>query len=165
MTESENFDKITAHKNALQWSHMLVVQVDRLRLARVEALASTRAVETRHTYTHEQAKPFHRLESEVFFCMIAARQLQRALMAFDGDYRLPKALDGKRVKLLRDALEHWDAEGGSWSEAELRKLGGEPRAHQWIGDGGAGTLGDSVEDEALHQWGLAVYEEMSGTSA
>lgn len=72
-----------------------------------------------------EAQAFVEQEAERLFVLIAARQLIRALDAFDGNHRLPASVTSADVELLRNAAEHWDDETGKWGK-EARQRGVEP---------------------------------------
>jgi hypothetical protein len=78
-----------AHFRALRWAHVLDVEIDRLREARITALDSHEAVLAKGMHGHSDSWPFFMMDGEAHFALVAARQLLRALRAFDGDDRLP----------------------------------------------------------------------------
>jgi hypothetical protein len=144
----------------LSWAHAVQVQVDRLNRQREAALAQQERFISAAHYGLEDSQVFWQLEAERHYVLTAARQLLRALRNFDDDLRLPGTLTNKNVKLLRDALEHWDQPDGPANEA-MKKLGKDPAAHQWKGDGSGGMLGDLVSDVELGEWARKVYEEVA----
>ena len=99
------------------------------------------------------------MDAEAHFALVAARQLLRALRAFDGNDRLPDGLTNAQVRDVRDALEHWDAPGGSEAAKRLSKQGADPASHVWRPDG-SGVLGDVVPDSVLRQWAVDVYADL-----
>lgn len=143
----------------LRWAHTTRKQVSRLRNGRDAVVKVSRARQDGGTYTVQDSWPFMELEGDKFFLMMAARQLVRALRAFDDDLRLPEGLTNKQVWLLRNALEHWDRPDGE-AMTEMRKRGLDPTSHQW-GVDGSGVLGQLVEDDALLEWAERVYAEFS----
>jgi len=148
-----------AHHRVLRWSHVLDRQVSRLYDARHKALASHERVLESKFYGHKDAWPFFEMDAEVHFALVAARQLLRALQAFDNDDRLPSSsLDGATVRLVRDALEHWDEPTGRAASA-MRQLGAVPSSHRFS-PGGPGVLGELVSDAVLQAWARSVYEEL-----
>lgn len=97
--------------------------------------------------------------AEAHFVLVAARQLIRALRAFDGDDRLPNGLTNAQLRDVRDAVEHWDAVGGSEASKRLAKIGADASSHVWRGDG-SGVFGDVISDSVLRQWTVDVYAEL-----
>jgi hypothetical protein len=71
-------------------------------------MRSTEHVRKSGYYGHEDAHPFQEMEASGCSCSISARQLIRALEAFDGNLRLPVVLDRLDLELIRNAAEHWD---------------------------------------------------------
>lgn len=84
--------------------------------------------------------------------------MRSALRNFDQELRLPGALDPERLRILRNALEHWDDDTGEWAR-KVAEWSVNPKHHAW-GVDGRGTLGEMVEDEDLLLWANAVYEEI-----
>lgn len=148
-----------AHHRALRWSHVLIVQIDRLYAARAAAVESQLASFRKGRHDRGDNHPFFVMEADAHFALVAARQLLRALMAFDGDVRMPAGMDDAQVRSLRDALEHWDEPDGR-AARQMRERGVDPGAHKWSGDG-AGVLGELVSDAQLRSWAAAVYEELA----
>lgn len=149
-----------AHYKAQRWSHVLPVQIDRLYEARRRAIESHKKVLQESFYPDEARWPFMEMDADAHFVLVAARQLLRALRAFDGNDRLPDGLTNAQVRDVRDALEHWDTPGGSNAAKRLSKTGANPAAHQWSIDG-PGVLGDVVSDAVLRQWAVEVYETLA----
>jgi hypothetical protein len=147
-----------AHFKAECWAHALPIQIDRLWDARRRALADWRGVEESGHYPSEARFPFLEMDAEAYFVLVAARQLLRALRAFDGNDRLPEGLTNAQVRDVRDALEHWDQPGGRAAQA-MAKRGADPAAHVWT-EKGPGVLGEIVQDAVLRQWGLDVYADL-----
>jgi hypothetical protein len=129
-----------------------------LRADRAGALASREKVRAAAYYGHEDAWPFHMMEADKHFAMVAARQLLRTLDAFDGDDRLPASMSQHDVRLVRDALEHWDEPTGK-ANRQMRARGADPGSHSWT-QSGAGVLGDVIDDAVLRAWAVAVYDEL-----
>jgi hypothetical protein len=150
--------KRDAQHRALRWSHALSRQVDRLHADRAEALESQEKVRAAAFYGHDDAWPFHMMEADKHFALVAARQLLRALRAFDGNDRLPDSLPEGDVRLVRDALEHWDEPDG-FASSKMRTRGADPGAHSWRRSG-PGVLGDLIDDTALRAWATSVYGEL-----
>lgn len=138
----------------------MVRQVDRLYAARASAMASHKSVLEAGYYPDEARWPFMEMDAEAHFALVAARQLLRALRAFDGDDRLPGGLSNAQVRDVRDALEHWDSPGGSEAAKRLMRQGADASAHTWTHDG-PGVLGDVVSDAVLRRWAAGVYAELS----
>jgi len=149
-----------AHYRAQRWSHVLPWQIDRLYDARRRALESNKQVREAGFYPDEARWPFMQMDAEAHFALVAARQLLRALRAFDGIDRLPKGLTNAQVRDVRDALEHWDKPGGSDAAKRLQAAGADPTAHRF-GASGPGVLGDVVSDAVLRQWAADVYAELN----
>ncbi len=147
-----------AHQRSMRWAHALVRQVERLHADRAAVLESQESVQAAAFYGHEDAWPFHMMEADKHFAMVAARQLLRALRAFDGNDRLPATLSADDVRLVRDALEHWDEPSGR-SNTNLRARGADPSSHRWT-KSGPGLLADVVPDADLKKWADAVYDEL-----
>ena len=148
-----------AHDRALHWSHVLEWQVTRLREARGQVVASQERVRITQVYEFCDRWPFFKLDAEAHFTLVAARQLLRALKAFDGNDRFPASLPDDKLRLLRDALEHWDEPTGRASR-QMEALEVDPHSHQWSSSTAEGVLGDLVTDESLRQWAADVYIEM-----
>jgi hypothetical protein len=145
-----------AHFKAQRWAHVLPLQIDRLYEARRRALESHKQVMQEKFYPDEGRWAFMKMDADAHFVLVAARQLLRALRAFDGDDRLPEGLTNAQVRDVRDALEHWDTPGGSDAARRLSRAGADPSAHQWTADG-PGVLGSVVSDAVLRQWAVDVY--------
>jgi hypothetical protein len=148
-----------AHYLASRWAHVLPWAIDRLYESRRVALESHLAVQERAFFGEEDSWPFFRMDAEAHFCLVAARQLIRALRAFDSNDRLPTGLSNAKVRDLRDAPEHWDAPGGSDAAKRLQQQGAEPFSHKWS-ERGPGLLGDVVPDAVLREWAASVYAEL-----
>jgi len=146
-----------AHNRALIWALGLGRQVERLRIARLDFMAEHERTVARGTYDDESAEPPRRMQAEILLMLIAAGQLLRALDAFDGDRRPQEGLDPERVRLLRNALEHWDDPTGR-SQTQLAEKGVDPENNRWRQDG-SGIVGD-VDDRELEAWASAVYEDV-----
>lgn len=101
-----------AHHRAERWAHVLSWQIDRLYASRMAAMRSQEQVRLAGHYPDEARWTFFEMESNAHFALVAARQLVRALRAFDGNDRLPEGLSNAQVRDVRDALEHWDEPGG-----------------------------------------------------
>jgi len=153
-----------AHYRAQRWSHALPWQIDRLYAARQHALESHERVMKEGFYPDEARWPFMEMDAEAHFVLVAARQLLRALRAFDGDDRLPVGLTNAQVRDVRDALEHWDRPGGSDAAKRLSQQGADASAHVWALDG-TGVLGDVVPDSVLRSWAVTVYAELARASS
>jgi hypothetical protein len=147
-----------AHHRALRWAHALTQQVDRLHADRAAALAGQEKVRAAAYYGDEDAWSFHMMEADKHFAMVAARQLLRALDAFGGDDRLPATMPQHDVRLVRDALEHWDEPTGK-ANTKMRARGADPGSHAWT-QSGPGVLGDVIDDAVLRAWAVAVYDEL-----
>lgn len=124
-----------AHYKAQRWAHVLPLQVDRLYETCQRAMQSNEKVMREGLYPDEGRWPFLEIDAEAHFVLVAARQLVRALRAFDGDDRLPEGLTNAQVRDVRDALEHWDKPGGSEAARRLEKLGADASALAWTLDG------------------------------
>ena len=86
-----------AHYRSQRWAHALPWQIDRLYAARLHAMESHRAVLEAGFYPDEGRWPFMKMDAEAHFALVAARQLLRALRAFDGDDRLPPGLTNRQA--------------------------------------------------------------------
>lgn len=149
---------VETQARVLRWAHVVDWQVNRLVAARTRALESSRRTMTARRHGPADNHPFHELDAEKHFTMTAARQLLRALKAFDGDDRIEGNLDRKRIRTLRDALEHWDTADTSRAWADARQIGvDDPESHQWSTDG-TSLLGGLVADDELQAWARAVYQ-------
>jgi hypothetical protein len=142
----------------MRWSYVLTVQVDRLYAARAAVMESHREVMRRSVYEFEDTYPFFVMDAEAHFTLVAARQLMRALLAFDGDLRLPDGMSHMDVRTLRDALEHWDEPDGR-AARQMQERGADPTSHQWS-VAGPGLLGQLVSDAALRSWGESVHDDL-----
>ena len=148
-----------AHFRAQRWAHVLSWQIDRLQASRLAAMDSHQRVVADGFYPDEGRWPFFEMEAEAHFALVAARQLLRALRAFDGDDRLPEELTNAQARDVRDALEHWDKPGGSDAAKRLAKEGADYSKHTWRHHG-TGVLGDVVNDSVLRKWAIAVYADL-----
>lgn len=157
--EGASEEKRDAHYRAQRWSHVLEWQIDRLYEARRRAIASHQQVREAGHYPDEARWPFMQMDAEAHFALVAARQLIRSLRAFDGNERLPEGLTNSQLRDVRDALEHWDAPGGSEAAKRLIAIGADPSAHKWT-HAGPGVLGDVVPDAVLRQWAADVYADL-----
>ena len=157
--EGASDEQREAHFRAERWAHALPLQIDRLHVARIRALESWRKVLEDMNYPDETRRLLMEMDAEAHFAVVAARQLLRALRAFDGDDRLPDGLTNAQVRDVRDALEHWDKAGGSDAAKRLSEQGADAFSHKWNTDG-TGVLGDVVPDTVLRQWALDVAAEL-----
>jgi hypothetical protein len=149
-----------AHFRAQRWAHVLPWQIDRLYAARREAMESHERVRGAGFYPDEARWPFFEMDAEAHFTLVAARQLLRALRAFDGNDRLPSGLTNAQVRDVRDAVEHWDTPGGSDAAKRLMQQGADGSSHKWSLDG-PGVLGEVVPDAVLRQWATDVYADLA----
>lgn len=157
--EGASEEQRDAHYRAQRWAHVLPWQIDRLYSARTHAVESHEEVLRAGFYPDEGRWPFMEMDAEAHFALVAARQLLRALRAFDGNDRLPDGLTNAKVRDVRDALEHWDAPGGSQAAKRLSEQGADPASHVWRPDG-SGVLGGVVADSVLRQWAVDVYADL-----
>ncbi len=148
-----------AHFRAQRWAHVLPLPIQALYAARTRAMELHQAVLEAGYYPDEGRWPFMEMDAEAHLALVAARQLLRALRAFDGNDRLPDGLTSTQVRDVRDALEHWDAPGGSGAAKRLSKQGASPASHVWRHDG-SGVLGDVVSDSVLRQRAVDVYADI-----
>lgn len=158
--EGASDEQRDAHYRAQRWAHVLPWQIDRLHAKRRSAVESHRRVVEDNFYPDEARWPFFEMEAEAHFALVAARQLVRALRAFDGNDRLPAGLTNAQLRNVRDALEHWDKPGGSEAAQRLATQGADPFSHVWFHDG-TGILGDVVSDTVLRDWAVNVYAELN----
>jgi hypothetical protein len=157
--EGATEEKRDAHHRAERWAHVLSWQIERLYASRREAMESQKQVRASGFYPDEARWPFFEMEADAHFALVAARQLLRALRAFDGNDRLPDGLTNSQLRDVRDALEHWDVPGGSEAAKRLKKHGASASSHRWS-PAGPGVLGDLVSDAVLARWGADVYSEL-----
>ena len=157
--EGASDEQRDAHYKAQRWAHALPVQIDRLYESRQRAIESHKRVMLEKFYPDEGRWPFMVMDADAHFVLVAARQLIRALRAFDGNDRLPEGLSNAQVRDLRDALEHWDTPGGSDAAKRLSQRGADFAAHHWSVEG-PGVLGEVVSDAALRQWAVDVYADL-----
>jgi hypothetical protein len=148
-----------AHSRAMQWSHVLEWQIERLRVSRPRFVENFERASRVGFYAIEDSGPAWEMEAERHFTLVAARQLLRALRAFDGNDRLPDTLSDDRLRALRDALEHWDEPSGRAARL-MTAFGADPTSHKWAKGSGEGLLGDLITDEALREWAVSVYAEL-----
>lgn len=144
-----------AHHRAERWAHVLSWQIDRLYASRTAAMEMQDQVRSAGHYPDEARWPFFEMESDAHFALVAARQLVRALRAFDGDDRLPEGLTSAQVRDVRDALEHWDEPAGR-AATNLKRQGATASSHRWS-HAGPGLLGDLISDAVLREWAVEVY--------
>lgn len=157
--EGASVEQRDAHYQAQRWSHVLQWQIDRLYSARAGATGRWGGVLEAGEYTDETLWAFMQMDAEAHFTLVAARQLLRALQAFDKNHRLPTGLTNAQVRDVRDALEHWDKEGGSDAAKRLANQGADFASHVWTQDG-PGVLGEVVPDSVLRQWAVDVYADL-----
>jgi hypothetical protein len=157
--EGASDEQRDAHYRAQRWAHVLAWQIDRLHTARQAAMASHEKVLADNYYPDEARWPFMKMDAEAHFALVAARQLLRALRAFDGNDRLPEGLTNAQVRDVRDALEHWDKPGGSDAANRLARQGADYANHVWFADH-TGVLGDVVRDSVLRSWAVTVYADL-----
>jgi hypothetical protein len=101
--------RLDALIKAIDWSHVIGWQVDRLHQAEQEALASDRARRGGGEYRQEHRQPFSRLRAETYFLLGAVRQLVRAIEQLGDKKRVPSFTHGTEVLIaVRNAAEHWD---------------------------------------------------------
>lgn len=134
-------------QEAVRWSWVVPWQGRRLQEAQRAVVDAQREWQGRqglrhgaqHRYPHH-----HRLDAERHFLLIAARDLLRALKAFEGTSPTVPELLADAVVLLRDCLEHFDEpDGRSGRKFRGEHPESEPGAHSW---GAGGTqLGGSVD--------------------
>jgi hypothetical protein len=146
-----------AHEQALIWSLATQRQVERVRQARLDFMAEAERTKARRVYDDDSAEPPRRMQAEIVLMFIAARQLLRALEAFDRDHRPRQGLDPRQVQLLRNALEHWDDPMGA-SMLKLAAAGVDPKDNRWREDG-SGLLG-GIDDRDLVAWAKAVHDDI-----
>lgn len=149
-----------AHYRAQRWAHVLSWQVERLHDARRRAMDQFEQVRASGLYPDATRWAFMEMEAEAHFTLVSARQLIRALRAFDGLERLPATLSNSTLRDVRDALEHWDAPGGSQAAKRLQDRGLDPFAHSWSRTG-PGVLGEAIADATLKEWADEVYQTLS----
>ena len=137
---------------------MLSWHIDRLYASLMAAMRTQEQVRLAGHYPDEARWPFFEMESDAHFALVAARQLVRALRAFDGNDRLPDGLSNAQVRDVRDALEHWDEPTGRAAK-NLERQGATASSHRWS-HAGPGLLGDLVSDAALRQWAVDVYAQL-----
>lgn len=143
----------------MQWSHVLEWQIERLRASRPRFVDNFERAYEVGFYAIEDSGPAWEMEAERHFTPVAARQLLRALRAFDGNDRLPETLPEDRLRALRDALEHWDESNGR-AARKMATFGADPTSHEWAKGSGEGLLGDLITDEVLRGWSRSVYAEL-----
>lgn len=150
-------ERAAAHHRALRWAHALAWQVRRLDSTRREAYLAQERAPSSGFHTPADVEPFHRLEADRHFTLTAARNLLRALRAFDGDLRLPAGLSHADVYFLRDTLEHWDEPTG-YVTARADRTSVDPEVRST--DGGGGRRGPVVNDRSLLLWADHVYADL-----
>jgi AcrR family transcriptional regulator len=157
--EGASAEQRDAHYRAQQWAHVLMWQIDRLYAARKEAMASNERFRQDGFYPDEARWPFMEMDAETLFALVAARQLLRALRAFDDNVRLPSGLTNAQVRDVRDAVEHWDTPSGSEASKRLLQQGADGSKHVWT-HAGPGVLGEIVPDAVLRTWAADVYADL-----
>jgi hypothetical protein len=140
------------------WAYALDLQVTRLHQSCREVVELDAARRNRRTHVPDDNVPFLRLEAEAHFTIVAAAQLLRALANFDGDLRLPPALDSGHVRLLRNALEHWDEPAGL-AQRKLAALGAKATSHEFDRTG-TGVVGNLISDRVLQAWARQVLDQV-----
>lgn len=154
-------DKIRdAHNRALIWCQGTQAQIRRTRQSRLDFMAAFRKAQETGVFEGDAyVEPPRRMDAEILMMFIAARQLVRALETFDAKYEFPKGVDPERVRLLRNALEHWNEEKGKSIDA-LKEANVDPTRNHWRHDG-SGIVGD-LDDRDLELWVKAVYDDIKG---
>jgi hypothetical protein len=154
-------DKVRdAHNRALIWCQGTQTQIQRVRQARLDFMAVSRNAQETGVYgDDEYVEPPRRMDAEILMMFIAARQLVRALESFDPSFEFPEGVDPERVRLLRNALEHWNEEGGKSIKA-LKEANVDPTRNNWRQDG-SGMVGD-LDDRDLDAWVGAVHDDIKG---
>ena len=142
----------------LRWAWGLQAQVRQLREMRVRVLTAALRSGDGRSHTQADNLPFYDLYCATHFTVIAAAQLRTALQEFDGDQRLPTGLSSRKIRILRDALEHWEDDSQYWGK-EVARRGVDPTRHVWSHDG-SGTIGELVDDEDLLIWANKVYADV-----
>lgn len=147
-----------AHNRALIWCQATQTQIQRVRQARLDFMAAYNRAEKKGLFgDDEYMEPPRRMEAEILMMFIAARQLLRAARRFDPQYSVPSGVDRERVRLLRNALEHWDQDQGE-SIDKLKAANVDPNNNRWRPDG-SGVVGD-VDDRDLETWVQAIHDDI-----
>ncbi|MFF0373997.1 hypothetical protein [Actinoplanes missouriensis] len=153
----ENFDPADLHA-AIERAYIVVWQAGRLRATQAQTVEDYLAHErSGGVYSADNRHPFHRLNADRRFLLIAARDLLRALYKIGEADRIPEDLAG-HIEILRNTSEHWDEESGR-SKRKFAAAGGEnPHSHRW---GPAGTtLGELLDVETLVTLTQRIYDEL-----
>ena len=101
--------RLDALIKAIDWSHVVGWQIERLHETEREALRYEFDRRRETEYRQEHRRPFSRLRAETYFLLGAVRQLQRALDRFGHKKKVPAFKHGNAVlTAVRNAAEHWD---------------------------------------------------------
>lgn len=158
MTTQPDENQLLHIRAAAQWSFVLPILAQRLHDAQRVALDASRASRTARHYGPEDAEAFLLLKADRHFFISAAHHL---VVAVDGSNGHLPALDHPTVRLLRNAIEHWDEPHGA-SARELANQGfPDPTAHSW-GAGGTQLGGGALDVDALLPWAAQVYDAAKG---
>jgi hypothetical protein len=155
----ETIDPVDLHA-AIERAYIVVWQAERLTASQAQAIRDYLA-QTRSggVYGAENRHPFHRLNADRRFLLLAARDLLRALDKIGEADRIPADLAG-HIEILRNTNEHWDEEDGRSKRRFVAAGGVNPHAHRW---GPAGTtLGELVDVDTLVTLARQIYEELVG---
>lgn len=133
----------------LRWSWATLRQIEKLHAVENRARDDTRRRKddarrgiTQH-FGYEHRLPFWELRTETHFCLVAARNLVRALDYLDppaaaiGFPNLPKTMV-EHLKILRDCFEHWNERENAQATA-----GGAGRAYRQLAKRGTGEAADA----------------------
>jgi len=158
MTTQPDEKQLLHIRAAAQWAFVLRILAQRLHDAQRAALSASRASRLARYYGPEDAQPFLLLKADRQFFISAAHHL---VVAVDGSNGHLPTLDHPTVRLLRNAMEHWDEPQG-WSACELADQGfPDPTAHSW-GAGGTQLGGGALDVDALLPWAAQVYDAAKG---
>jgi hypothetical protein len=102
--ERNTEERRDAHYRVQRWAQVLPWQIERLHASRLAAMDAHENMLASGHYSDERRWPFMQMDAEAHFARVAARQLLRALRAFDGNDRLPDGLTNAQVRDVRDAL-------------------------------------------------------------
>lgn len=149
--------RLDALIKAIDWSHVIAWQIERLHQAEQQAWSSEQARRGDAEYRQEHRMPFSRLRAEAYFLLGAVRQLVRAMDVYGERKKVPSFTHGTQVLVaVRNAAEHWDSDTAS---GKLTKHTGASWSDYRFGAGGTVIAGVIKVDEVA-EWAREVQNHL-----
>lgn len=153
---------------AAYWTFAALEQIERLRWQ--HEYFGAHIGERPQVYDDNSRDPFMRLAADRHFLLVSLANVHRALTMLESEGAVQTSLmaaERKRIRLLRNIVEHWyddPAETKStWSLTQFGAAfpGDDPHQHTWSTDGSSSIGGLSIEDvaasiDAVREWVLEV---------